>query len=255
MSMVETLAETYDAQFYAAQADASYRSAAVVTPHIVELFAPMSVVDVGCGVGTWLRAFAECGVTQLLGLDGPHVDPVALRIPAAQFRAHDLRTPLPEVGRFDLALSLEVAEHLPDECADGLVAALTRLAPIVVFSAAIPGQGGTSHVNEQWPDYWAALFRRHQFEQLDVLRPLIWQDERIEWWYRQNIFVYMACELLSTNESFRAMQSAGSGERLTVVRESYLRYNVDLEKRLGLRAVLAMLPRLIARRFGSGKRK
>ena len=54
------------------------------------------------------------------------------------------------------------------------------------MSAALPGQGGTHHVNEQWIDYWANMFGQHGYQPFDFLRPLFWDDARIEPWYRQN---------------------------------------------------------------------
>ena len=106
------------------------------------------------------------------------------------FAETDLYGPFTLEGDYDLAISLEVAEHLPARAGRRLVAELTRVAPIVLFSAAIPGQGGKGHVNEQWPAYWRALFNRHGFRQLDILRGHILHDDRVQWWYRQNMFLY-----------------------------------------------------------------
>jgi hypothetical protein len=96
----------------------------------------------------------------------------------------------PESERFDLAMSLEVAEHLHEKAADNLVRQLTRLSDRILFSAAIPGQGGLHHLNERPPAHWAEKFQDCGFTQLDILRPHFWDDERIAWWYRQNFFLY-----------------------------------------------------------------
>ena len=97
------------------------------------------------------------------------------------------------LGRsFDLAVALEIAEHLPDSAAECFVESLTGLAPAVLFSAAIPGQGGTGHLNERWPEYWSRLFAAAGFDPIDALRPRIWHDERVEVWYAQNTFLYVA---------------------------------------------------------------
>jgi hypothetical protein len=90
----------------------------------------------------------------------------------------------------DLALSLEVAEHLPPASARRFVQQLTQTAPLVVFSAAIPGQGGQGHANEQWPSYWIRLFDESGYQVFDILRPRIWADARIPYWYRQNVLVF-----------------------------------------------------------------
>jgi hypothetical protein len=93
--------------------------------------------------------------------------------------------------RFDLAISLEVAEHLPRRSASGFVRSLCQLAPIVLFSAAVPGQGGEHHVNEQWPEYWRQAFANHHFVMFDPFRPLLWHDERVAFYYRQNLFLFI----------------------------------------------------------------
>ncbi|HEY1206222.1 MAG: class I SAM-dependent methyltransferase [Bryobacteraceae bacterium] len=157
---------------------------------VLETVPARSVVDVGCGVGTWGKQFIDNGVAEFTGIDGPHVDPELLKIPAQWFIAHDLETPLRLDRTFDLAVSLEVAEHLSPQRAASFVSDLCALAPAVLFSAAIPGQWGTNHRNERWPEYWRALFEALRFEPYDCLRRRIWWDERIEPWYRQNLLLY-----------------------------------------------------------------
>lgn len=124
------------------------------------------------------------------GYDGPHV--TQLCIPKDRFAAVDLRQPLPADRKFDLAISCEVAEHLPVTSAATLVGTLTSLSDVALFSAAIPGQGGVRHVNEQWPAYWQALFRARNYSAYDLIRPRIWNDDRVEVWYRQNTVLYVA---------------------------------------------------------------
>lgn len=150
------------------------------------------MVDVGCGVGTWLAEFVRGGVVDVLGVDGAHVDPAMLQIPRERFRAHDLTRPLELGRRFDLAVSVEVAEHLPEAAADAFVASLVAAAPVVVFSAAIPGQGGEGHVNESWPHAWARRFAAHGHRWADPLRASLWNDPRVEFWYAQNLLVFHA---------------------------------------------------------------
>jgi SAM-dependent methyltransferase len=180
----------YDDAFYAGKNEGSYRSAMVVLPLVFSIIAPRSVVDLGCGTGTWLRAADELGAHDYLGYDGPHV--AQLCIPKERFLAVDLRQPLQADRRFDLVISCEVAEHLPATCAATLVGTLTSLSDVVLFSAAIPGQGGVHHVNEQWPAYWQALFRARNYSAYDFIRPGIWNDDRVEVWYRQNTVLYVA---------------------------------------------------------------
>lgn len=180
----------YTPAFFQAISDGSTRSARVVVPLLMSLVRPKSVVDVGCGRGKWLAVFRDAAVTELLGIDGPYVDLARTDLAANEFIRHDLTKPL-AVGRvFDLAVSLEVAEHLPAEAADGFVALLASLAPVVAFSAAIPGQGRTGHLNERWPDYWARKFAAKGFLVVDAVRPAIWSHPDVEWWYAQNLLVF-----------------------------------------------------------------
>ena len=150
-----------------------------------------SALDVGCGIGTWLAASVKLGVPEILGLDGDHVDREALVMDVDRFVACDLTQPQDIGRRFDLAFCLEVGEHLPPEAADGLVDLLTTLSDRVLFSAALPGQGGQHHLNEQWPAYWAEKFREKGYRCHDTLRHRIWENDHVEWWYRQNLLLFL----------------------------------------------------------------
>ncbi len=200
-------ASVYDGDFYRRHRDGSRASARAILPLVVDWTHPKSAVDVGCGVGTWLAVLRELGVEDVLGIDGGDLDdPSLLEISRERFLARDLAAPL-DVGReFDLALSLEVAEHLPEAAADGFVASLTRLAPVVLFSAAIPHQGGRAHVNERWPADWAARFRARSFVALDPVRSRVWSDPTVVPWYAQNTLVFVREDALSR---FPELERAG----------------------------------------------
>jgi SAM-dependent methyltransferase len=152
------------------------------------------VLDVGCGVGGWVATWLGSGA-DAIGVDGDYVPRDQLCIPDDRFISHDLSTPLDLGRRFDLVTCLEVAEHLPPEAAATIVDSLCRHADVIVFSAAIPGQGGTGHINERWPSFWAELFATHGYRPHDLLRSRLWWDTRCEWWYRQNVLVFAADEV------------------------------------------------------------
>jgi len=175
---------------HADEVHGSVTAAERIVPALLAITGPVqSVVDVGGGTGAWLRAFQAHGAERILLLDEGAVEPDLL-IESSSFRATNLNRPLGPLGRFDLAVCVECAEHLDSESAQPLVEALTSASDVVAFAAAVPGQGGKGHINEQWPDYWAALFAERGFLRRDVVRPRIIRDHEIPWWYRQNLFLY-----------------------------------------------------------------
>jgi cyclopropane fatty-acyl-phospholipid synthase-like methyltransferase len=154
----------YSRAFYAAQAETSSISASRVVPLIIKLLHPSTVLDVGCGTGSWLVEFIKAGCC-VRGVDGNYVEQTLLKIPANIFISADLEhcaqgrcIPGLEGHRFSLCISLEVAEHIDTRYAHDFVSLLTQYSDYVLFFAAIPHQGGTCHVNEQWPDYWITRF-------------------------------------------------------------------------------------------------
>lgn len=185
----------YNTAFYLDQMDESYVSAKKILGILFERYRPTSVVDLGCGVGTWLRACLDLGVTDIDGRDGDYVDRSLLKIPPECFHAADLSQPQTVGRRYDLAMSLEVAEHLERSSAENIVGALTRLSDVVLFSAAMPYQGGTGHSNENWLEYWAILFRRNDYVAVDYLRPLCWNSADVCFWYRQNVMLFAKRQL------------------------------------------------------------
>ena len=147
-----------------------------------------SLLDVGCGIGIWLKAAQEFDVTDIFGVDGVAIPTEQLQISSSLFRQQDLTRPWNLGRRFEAALCLEVAEHLDEKNAAVLIDTLTAHSDCVVFSAACPRQPGQHHVNCQWPAYWQKMFNERGYVCTDEVRWQIWDDERIEPWYRQNIF-------------------------------------------------------------------
>ena len=217
----------YGQSFYDKRRSLARSSADAVVPLVVEIVAPKRVVDLGCGEGTWLQAFRDRGVGEVLGIEGDWLDKSSLEIPQDCFRHHDLSQPL-DLGRsFDLAISVEVAEHLDEENAAAFVNTLTGLAPVVLFSAAVPYQGGTGHVNERWPAYWARRFAERGYVPVDILRRRIWQDERVAWWYRQNLVFYANESALSANDVLEQGAAATPAEPDALVHPDLFLPRVD----------------------------
>ncbi|MBM3902221.1 MAG: methyltransferase domain-containing protein [Verrucomicrobia bacterium] len=186
----EAMPLAYSSQYYEGLKEDSAASAREVVPLLLRLIPTRQVIDVGCGSGTWTKVYLESGC-DVLGVDGSFVRPDQLVFQVDRFQAHDLEKPLRLGRRFDLVNCLEVAEHLSETRADGFVSDLCQMADVVVFSAAVPGQGGTHHINEQWPSYWQPKFRSNGFVPLDCIRPGIWNNPKVAWWYVQNLFVYV----------------------------------------------------------------
>lgn len=189
------MASPYSTRYYEGLKEDSAASAQAVVPRVLDLLPARTVVDVGCGSGTWTREYRTAGC-EVLGIDGHVVQPDQLLIPVASFQRANLAEPLRLDRRFDLVNCLEVAEHLEPARADSFVTDLCGLGDVVVFSAAVPGQGGTHHVNEQWQSCWVARFQGQGFSLVDCVRHQIWADDRVAWWYRQNLMVFIRRERL-----------------------------------------------------------
>jgi hypothetical protein len=209
--------QPYSKTFFSGQASGSRSSAEAIVPLILQLVDAHSVVDVGCGVGTWLSVFRAFGVGSVLGIDGNYVPREQLEIPAHQFVAADLRHPLAVGRRFDLAVSLEVAEHLSPTLSEQFVASLVELSDVVLFSAAIPRQRGSGHVNERWQCWWASVFAEQRFVPIDCLRRRIWSNPNVEWWYAQNTILYILEDELANNPRLQREYELMGTSQLSVV--------------------------------------
>lgn len=197
------MAAGYDREFFE-HLRGGVRSARRMLPIVFDIVRPRTLIDVGCGIGAWASVGKELGCA-VSGIDGDWVPKDQLLIGADEFRVVDLASTGTLSGRYDLAMSLEVGEHLPAASASNFVRLLTSLAPVVMFSAAMPWQRGTHHVNEQYPSYWARLFEAQGYDTLDLVRPVCWNDAEIEFFYRQNVLLFASPEQSST---LRARQPA-----------------------------------------------
>lgn len=192
----------YTEDFYNYHKEEARRSAKEIVPLVLEMIPCKNVVDVGCGNGTWLKVFQEYGVEEILGVDGDYVTPDILVIPKEKFLYFNLQTPLQLNQQFDLVVSLEVAEHLSAECAEIFIDSLTSLGKVILFSAAVPYQGGINHINEQWPDYWVKLFQKKDYLVIDCIRKKVWNNDNIAYYYRQNILIFAQRKYLENHPNF-----------------------------------------------------
>ena len=198
----------YGAAFYAERRQATRHAADRILSVVAQHIPFKRVADVGCGTGTWLAAALDRGAQQVFGYEGSWVAGVPLDDARIALVETDLERRLGGEP-VDLVISLEVAEHLSPARADGFVADLCAMAPAVLFSAAIPGQGGVNHVNEQWQSYWATRFADRGYRAFDIVRPAVWSDSSVPAWYRQNAVLY-ATEQLAATLSASAVSDLGT---------------------------------------------
>jgi hypothetical protein len=246
----------YDATFYASHAADSRAAAAIILPTALAMlercgYPVRSVVDVGAGVGPWLAVARRHGIADTLALEGPWVRELATAIPAAAYAFSDLGQPLAIGRRFDLCLCLEVAEHLPATGAGQLVDNLVGLSDVILFSAAIPCQGGRHHVNEQWPAYWADLFAARGYTLWDGLRWSIWQDARIPYWYRQNLLVFVDSKRPNLHQALTTLPYAAfmPDSPCACVHPAKYESLLEFSRCPPVRSLLRALPRALHRAF------
>lgn len=172
------------------QRDTRRHSATIIAQMLRSYIKPDSVIDLGCGMGFFLAAMAEHGA-EVQGVDGPWVQGLNNEIPNKFYEIHDLNQPYKNKKRYDLAVSLEVAEHLEPSRSDDFVQELTALSDHVLFSAAIPNQKGRGHINTQWQEFWAARFEIQGFRCYDPFRRRLIGIEKVSPWFTQNLLLYI----------------------------------------------------------------
>lgn len=232
--------DLYQRQLQSQEQDNAH-SAAVLLKKVFDLNPASSVLDVGCGLGTWLAACKDLGVEEIAGIDGEWINEADLKVPRASVQSLDLEQPFDFGRRFDLVITIEVAEHLSAAAAANFVASLTRHADCVLFSAAIPFQGGHHHVNEQFLNYWVDLFAAHGYTLIDCLRSEIWNDEKILWWLRQNLVLFANEAALKKNAKLRAESKKERGPVSIVHPDIYTSRLIGAEQELGMLRHLAEL--------------
>jgi SAM-dependent methyltransferase len=237
----------YNNDFFENRVNGTLYSAKEIIPIITSLIKPASVIDVGCGTGEWLSIFKEHGVQTVLGIDGDYVDRKNLKIGEHEFLPFDLREPLRLGKKFDLVISVEVAEHLPCEYAEIFIGSLTQLGPIILFSAAIPFQGGLHHLNEQWPDYWEEIFRKHNYLVVDCIRNKIWRNDNVAYYYAQNMLLFVKNDLIDNYPQLAEERRKNELNMLSIVHPKCYLIRADIRNYPSLKEILLSLPGLIFR--------
>jgi hypothetical protein len=189
--MKKNLEDSYDNTFYSNQVNASLKSASVILKVLFDLYIPKSILDIGCGHGTWLYQAQKLGASTLHGIDGPWVSQADMLSNEIQFTPANMEVDVPIDRKYDLSMSVEVAEHLSKSCAPRLVSSLCSASDVVLFGAAVICQGGENHINEQRQSYWVNRFLDQGYRHFDIFRPKIWGNRSVCPWYRQNTFLFV----------------------------------------------------------------
>ncbi|MDR1481572.1 MAG: methyltransferase domain-containing protein [Synergistaceae bacterium] len=214
----------YGEKFFQGEQETSAKSAVLVLNIVNNFVTVNSVVDIGCGVGEWLKVYYEKGIDNILGIDGAYLNPAQLVIPREHFMPKDISQPITDIQqKFDLAISLEVAEHIDPSCVEIYIDNITNFSDVILFSAAIPTQGGDHHVNEQWPSYWIERFRRVGYVPIDCIRWSIWNLKDVSFIYKQNIMFYIKETVIDSHPLLKEQIQQGRSHIFDVVHpECYL---------------------------------
>jgi SAM-dependent methyltransferase len=240
----------YDFEWHKTHGDQTSASAHVIIPLLKSMIEVGSVLDVGCGDGRWLACFQSSGVSTICGVDGAWTDQTRLLISKHDFKVQDLSKPFDIGQRFDLAMSLEVAEHVASEFSQQFIENLTRHSDTVLFGAAIPFQGGFRHINERWPSYWVNLFDSQGYKCFDPVRSQIWSREDVSVWYRQNMLLYVKRERHDLKSRIRNYLDSNRVNEMPIDVVHPERYQaIASYSQIALKPLMRKLPRLTARRL------
>jgi SAM-dependent methyltransferase len=221
----------YPQIFYKKNAAYTANSAKEIVPHIIKLIKPKSVLDVGCAYGVWLNEFYKNGVKDVYGIDNFSPENKYLLITQDKYLQKDLNKSFDLKKSFDLVICLEVAEHLPKKSALKLIKSLVKHSNIIIFSAAIPFQGGYKHLNEQWPEYWVKIFQKQNFIVIDCLRKTFWNNLNVDYWYSQNILLFVKKDQINKYPILlNELKNTGNGPLSLVHPKLYMYWGNSLEK-------------------------
>ena len=181
----------YDKNYYQKHEHGSYISALEILKYIKSFIDFKSVIDFGCGMGTWCKAMEDLEIDNVLGVDQHVYDSEYMLISEEKYLQYDLRKKMPQSYTADLAISVEVAEHIEAEYSEIFIHNLCMCSDLILFSAALPFQGGTGHINEKACSFWNEIFSKFGYEAVDCIRPYFWNNDNIEIWYRNNCILYI----------------------------------------------------------------
>jgi len=238
----------YRDNFYSKRNSDTENSARTILSLLFSFYKPQSMVDFGCGVGTWLKTGTQLGVLDFLGIEGEWLDKKHLVISEDSFIHQNLTSKINLPKKYDLAISLEVAEHIEEKYASLFIENLTQASDVILFSAAIPGQRGSGHVNEQWLEYWIQKFETHQYMPFDIIRPSVWMDSSVKTWYKQNTLVFVKKTKLAELPSFSALPIRENGIWSIVHPDTFGRQiEISHPKYAGLLEILKSIPSVSVR--------
>jgi SAM-dependent methyltransferase len=148
---------------------------------------PGTVLDIGCGPGTYVTALRSFGISAR-GID------VDDRVKGKEHLKYQSLFELSNEDRADIVLCLEVAEHIEENLADVVAHQVAgTVKKTLIWTAAQPGQGGIGHINCQPREYWEkklteqGLVRNRELE-TRMLEFIVQGPHMI--WFRNNVMVF-----------------------------------------------------------------
>jgi hypothetical protein len=163
---------------------------------IIKEYQPKQIIDFGCGTGALAKAFACLGV-QVQAIDG-YSEPDFSTHDNIRFTKLDLND-IDAVheflkqfdAKFDLAISIEVAEHLNPAVSSSFIEWMTSVADVIVFSAAVPSQDGDGHINCRSRSDWYQFIKKYDFTIADTLRQHFISNPNLGLWHKFNVVDYV----------------------------------------------------------------
>lgn len=195
----------YSHKYFDKHKMAARKSARHVVPFVMSVIRPISIADIGCGSGQWTKEFISNGVKRAYAFDAFASPCWGVADNSVDFQKIDLEDCVADFPDVELVCWLEVAEHLSKSSCNRILSYIVERTDAILFSCAVPGQGGTGHISERRLSDWVSDFKEFGFCCQDILRPRFWNDENISWWYRQNAVIFAKENSVASNaiRSFR----------------------------------------------------